>query len=528
MTKKFIYEIKSFIKSENALYCFISSLLFGMLSHLYLFTNNLDNWDNIFSTPYGYGDGVTSGRWFLSVLADFIGNIWGNYNIPLFNGIVSIIILAITSCIIIKTFEIRNKWLCALIGGITVVFPPIASTMFYSYTVGYYCLAIFFVALGTFIIKEFKILGFILGSLLFSLSLGRYQAYFPLCAAIFILLLIKMCIDSKYEWKEIVVTGFKFLFSLALGYILYKLFLKCCLYMYNAELSSYQGIDQMGKIDISLLPTQIKAIFISVIGLIFNDYKSISATKIIQYSFLCLYVITYIVLIFKVIKNILNKESILELILLVIFILLLPIAINFTVIMVPQGYSHTLMQMGFVCIFYLAIILVDNLDKYNLLNDRFNIFDKFKMDKVLLFATIAIVLTATVNYAWQANGNYRSLYYANRQLENYYQTLFTRIKSVEGYKQDMDIYFIGTEIDDRTFSNFKWESTPFKYAGNGAPLNSYSRASIIANYLGYSIIEIAKDSEEYKKYQEDIEKIDKYPNSESIKIVDNKVFVRFE
>lgn len=528
MTEKFIYEIKDFIKSQNARYCFISSLFFGMLSYIYLFTNNLNNWDNIFSTPSGYGAGTSSGRWFLSVLGDFIGNTWGNYNIPLFNGMISIIILGISSCVIIKTFEIKSKWLCALIGGITVVFPPIASTMLYSYTIAYYSLAIFFVALGIFMIKEFKILGFILGSLLFSFSLGIYQAYYPLCAAIFILILIKMCIDSNYEWKEIIVTGFKFLFSLALGYILYNLFLKYCLYIYNVELSSYQGIDQMGKIDISLLPTQIKEIFTSVIELTSKDYRSISATKIIQDSFLGLYTIISIILIFKVVNHILNKESVLKLISLIIFIILLPIAINFTVIMAPQGYAHTLMQMGFVCIFYLGIILVDNLDKYEILNCKFNIFNKFKMDKILLFATIAIVLTATVNYSWQTNGNYRSLYYANRQLENYYQTLFTRIKSVEGYKQDMEICFIGTEIDDKTFSNFKWDNTPFKYGGNGSPLNSYSRSSTIANYFGYSIIEIIKDSEEYKKYEKDIEEMDKYPNSDSIKIVDNKVFVRFE
>lgn len=64
MTKKFIYEMKDFIKSKNALYCFISSLFFGVLSYLYLFMNNLHNWDNMYNTPAGYGAGTSSGRWF--------------------------------------------------------------------------------------------------------------------------------------------------------------------------------------------------------------------------------------------------------------------------------------------------------------------------------------------------------------------------------------------------------------------------------------------------------------------------------
>lgn len=522
MTKEFTYEIKAFIRSKNTISCFISSLFFGLLSYLYFFTNNLNNYDNIAITPAGYGTGTISGRWFLNEFGNFIGDMWGNYNIPIFNGMLSILILAVTSCIIIKIFKIKNKWLCILIGGITVAFPPIASAMFFSYTVGYYALAIFFVAFGIYLVKEFKILGFLFGSLLFSFSLGIYQAYYPLCASIFILILIKMCIDLKTTWQEILTTGFKFLFSLAAGYILYKIFLKYYLYIDNIELISYKGVDQMGKINIYSLPAQIKEIFNSILQLTSNDYMSISATKIIQYSFLGLYIITFITLILITRNIILNKESILKFIMLLIFILLLPIAINFIVVMVPDGWIYTIMQMGFVCIFYLVIILIDNLDSYYVSNG------KFKLNKVLLFFTIAIVLTSTLNYAWQTNGNYRLLYYENAQLENYYQTLYTRIKSTDGYTQDKDIYFVGSRIDDKTFGNFKWANTPFKYGGNGSPLNAYSRYATIENYLGYSYIQVENNSEDYKKYQKDIEKMDIYPNDGSIKILDNKVFVRFE
>lgn len=528
MTKEFTYEMKTFIRSKNTISCFISSLFFGLLSYLYFFTNNLNNYDNIAVTPVGYGTGTSSGRWFLSEFGDLVGEMWGNYNIPIFNGMLTILILAITSCIIVKIFEIKNKWLCILIGGITVVFPPIASAMFFSYTVGYYALAIFFIILGIFLVKEYNLLGFIFGALLLSFSLGIYQAYYPLCASIFIIVLIQMCVDVRTTWKEILVTGFKFLFSLAAGYIVYKLLLKYYLYVDNIELGSYKGIDQMGKIDIYSLPAQIKEIFHSILQLTSNDYMSISATKIIQHSFLGLYIIIFITLILLIIKNILNKQSILKFIFILLFILLLPISINFVVVMVPNGDIYTIMQMGFVCIFYLAIILVDNLENYNLSNYKLRIFDRFKLNKVLLFSTIVIVLTSILNYAWQTNGNYRLLYYDNVQLENYYQTLYTRIKSTEGYTQDMNIYFVGSRINDKTFSNFKWEDTPFKYGGNGSPLNSYSRYATIENYFGYSFTQIESNSEEYQKYQNAIEKMDTYPNDGSIKILENNVFVRFE
>lgn len=530
MTKEFMYEVKNFIKSKNTIYCFISSLFFGLLSYLYFFTNNLNNYDNITSTPGGYGAGTISGRWFLSKFGNFIEKIWGNYNIPIFNGMIAILILAVTSCIIIKIFKIKNKWLCALIGGITVAFPPIASAMFFSYTVGYYALAILFVVFGSLLVKEYKIFGFIIGSLLFSFSLGIYQAYYPLCASIFVLILIKMCIDSKTTWKEIILTGFKFLFSLAAGYVLYRIFLKYILYIDNIELGSYQGINEMGKIDINLIPQQIKEIFKSILRITFMDYKSISATKTIQFSFVGLYIINFISLILLIKNNILNNKSILKSILLLLFILLLPIAINFIVVMAPDGYVYTLMQMAFVCIFYLTIILVENLDNDNTLKVKNIVPNKFKLSKVLTIFTTSIVLISTLNYTWQTNGNYRLLYYSNRQLENYYQTLLTRVKSTQGYKQDMNIYFAGSDINDKTFNNSIWENTPFKYGGNNAPLNIYfkSRYATVQNYFGYSFTQIEKDSEEYKKYQKYIEQMDKYPNDGSIKIINNKIFVRFE
>ncbi|WP_027703158.1 glucosyltransferase domain-containing protein [Metaclostridioides mangenotii] len=528
MEGKFNYQFKGFIKDRNVIYCFLSSIFFGLLSYSYFFTNNLNNYDNISSTPAGYGTGASSGRWFLSVFGDFVEQHWGNYNIPFFNGLLLILILGASSCILIRMFKVKNKWLCALIGAITVVFPPIASAMIFSYTIGYYAIAIFFVAFGIFMIKDFKFIGFILGVLLFSFSLGIYQAYYPLCASIFLLLLIKMCLDSETTGKQIVLTGIKFLLSLAIGYLLYKLFLEYHLHANNVGLSSYKGVDQMGKVDISLLPMQIVVILKSVLKLTFKDYLSISGTKIVQHSFLVMYIINCIAIILHIKNQKFNKGLAFKLLLMAIFILLLPIAMNFIVVMVPNGYVYTIMQMGFVCLFYLTIILVDHVCGDELLDNKINIPKKFQLNKVVLFSTITVILIATLNYSWQTNGNYRSLYYANRQLENYYQTLFTRIKSTENYNQDMDIYFVGEDIDDRTFRNFKWEYTPFQYGGNSSPLNTYSRSATIANYLGYSFIKIEKDSEEYEKHKNDILEMDLYPNYNSIKIVENKIFVRFE
>ena len=156
-----ICELNSFIRNKNTIACFLSSIFFGILSYMYLLTNNLNIFDNIASTPWGYGVGISSGRWFLQEFGDWVGKNWGNYNVPLFIGLFSILMLAVTSCIIIKIFEIKNKWNCILIGGITMVFPTVASTMLFTFTVGYYSLAIFFAVLAVFLINKYKTVGYL-------------------------------------------------------------------------------------------------------------------------------------------------------------------------------------------------------------------------------------------------------------------------------------------------------------------------------------------------------------------------------
>jgi len=65
-----------------------AAVVCGLIAHLFALTNIVQNGDNVIVN--GYGAGIISGRWFLSVLGDFVGKVWGNYNLPFFNGILTI------------------------------------------------------------------------------------------------------------------------------------------------------------------------------------------------------------------------------------------------------------------------------------------------------------------------------------------------------------------------------------------------------------------------------------------------------
>ena len=46
-----------------------STLIAGVITHLFALTNVLHNYDSVGLQPYGYGTGIESGRWMLSLVA---------------------------------------------------------------------------------------------------------------------------------------------------------------------------------------------------------------------------------------------------------------------------------------------------------------------------------------------------------------------------------------------------------------------------------------------------------------------------
>ena len=117
------------------------------------------------------------------------------------------------------------------------------------------------------------------------------------------------------------------------------------------------------------------------------------------------------------------------------------------------------------------------------------------------------------------------MFYMNQQTTNYLNGLVTQIKSVEGYQDSYQIAFIGNTIQDLNFGN-PWESAP-KYAGNlNSLINEYSRDYYIINYLGFWYEPADQWKIQELKEQDMVKQMPSYPNSGSIKVLDNTIVVK--
>lgn len=517
MKKRESITINKEFEKKRCFITLIASFIFGMFAHLFGIVNVIKNYDNAYVFK-GYGDGILSGRWFLSLIGDNLEKIWGgNWNLQFYNGVITILVISVSAYIIIRIFDIRDLKFCVLWAAIFVAFPSVTAMELYVYTAPYYSIAILMAVLAVYFSIEYKY-GFILGIILGACSIGIYQAYFPIMIGLFVTVMIDKAMAAEEDWKTLILMGIKYLGTLLSSLLVYFILLKSCLKIFGLELNNYQGIDQMGKIDLAELPEMIQYLYSSFIHIVSEDYVGVSATGFIRVMILILGLLSGSMLAYLIIKR---KDSILKKGkgILIAVICVYPIALNGIVIMCYHSYMHTLMVHAIVLLFLMPFLVYRHFEKEVDCNKNSKWCNGLK--KVIMTVSILVFL----NYAYQANAAYTALYYKNQQANNYWTSIITQVKMQEGFNSDLSWSFVG-EVKDELYWNPWYQD--YCIAGNtNNVLNAYSTGRFIEQYYGYYIPFV--DEEEQKKLEvsEEVKKMPNYPDDGSIKILGDTVVIKF-
>lgn len=516
----FYDKVSALLKDGFVKASLITSAIAGFLTYGYYFTNNILNYDDVYNIPcMNSGGKIGFGRWSLEILYGVFEKLNYHYNIRFIEVIISLFILAVSCVLFCKAFGFKRKLYYILFTAVTVTFPAIASSAFFTFYMPYYMFSVFLVSLGFLIVeKNGKIYSYLIFSLIVSFSIGIYQAYYPFIISVAVLMVLKTCFDKNCSSADVLVKGIKYFISILLSYVFYRFFLTILLKLYGKELLGYQGINEMGKINLKDLPAMVKSMYFNYLFLPTHDYLSVSGNLVSRLIIVAVFGISVFLLLISFRKIRVSKS-----ILTVVITFILPISANFITVMVPDGTVYTLMVMGLVSLFYYPIIILDNLEINNT-----------DVNRMITSVTGCVLIVSALNYVIVANGNYSALQYSNIKTENYFEMMLTRIKSVEQYDENMDIVFVGDIISDKSF-NDNWNESAFTLGGlrqfgkSGSgkdQINDYSRNMFIKNFLGYSVSEITDADAE--KYKEVIAEMNTYPNDNSIRIVDNKILVKFE
>lgn len=229
------------IKREWML-AFLSTLVIGLLIHLYKLTNTLPNHDTLYNY-YSDQNVIGSGRWLLSLAC----GISSYFDLPWVNGIISLAWIACTAVILVEVLELRNPFLICLSAGLLVASPAITETFFFGFTADGYMLAMFLSTLSVWLTRAetLSVRRSCLATVCICCTCAIYQAYvsFALVLALcyFILKLLDDALSARQMRKWIVTQIMVYGIGLAGYYVIWQVLMRLGGYVAN----NYQGISTL-------------------------------------------------------------------------------------------------------------------------------------------------------------------------------------------------------------------------------------------------------------------------------------------
>lgn len=490
----------------------ISAMACGVAVHMVGLVTILHNNDNIGEMPFGYGAGITSGRWLLTILGDLSVNMGFAYNLHWVNGILFLLLIALSAVLTTDILKPRSRLLAGLMGALFAVFPTVTGTMMFRYTVVYYGISLL-LAIGAVWLTEHYRCGSISGAVCLALSMGIYQAYVPFAISLFVLLLLQKTLKREADFWGLVKRGISYCLILAAGVVIYFLCLRLCLALYGTQLSDYNGVNSMGKLSLAELPQLLKETVYCFGMMPKINYCSLAGMKLIG---ICYYLLGGVaaflllwVLIFRVKKPLLTALAL-------VLCGLLPVAVNFIQIMCPDGLIYTLMVYPFVLIGYIPVMILDAAEEH------------FRFGKLAEKAIILLLSVLITCYAYEANVVYSAQYYGNRQMENYVNTIIAQVRMTEGFDPEKEWAFIG-QIEDPLLRSV-WENET-RYGGSESLqglINRPTRWHWFQMYCGYWLPTADDATVAQLSQTAEVQQMPCWPANGSIRVIGDAVVIKFQ
>lgn len=509
------------INKENFKWPTIYTFVIGFLAHGYAFLNFQPSHDQLNESINNLGLAIWKiqiGRYLESIYNIFLGKF---YSFPWINGILGLIWISLSVYLVTSIFKMEKKLCIAMISGLMVT-PVTVSATIATYTdFSAYMLSLLFSIFAVYlwnylnenvITKKNKILLILLSSFSITCSLAIYQAYICVYISLIIIVsIIKLIKSDKNILKDILIKDINAIFIILLGCAIY--YLGCQVISFITGLSLYSGTEnsisnvwQSGEaisIRIKEAYTQVfNEIIFSTSYVNFFDFNS----RIINISLLIIGLLAMFLIIRK------NKTNISNIILSILYILILPLGLNFIRLLNPL--VHTLMIYAFNLIFIFIFILV--LDQ----------------NKIIKYSTI-ILLSIMIFFNVQAAN---AMYVKKSMEQNATLSLMTRvldsIEKIDEYiPNKTPVLFIGDAEDYlkttdefrkiKTIRGLEYSSASTVYRG--------SNSTYFKLMLGREINLKYNDQAFISSLDKDgLDEMPLFPSSNSIQMIDGVVVVKFK
>lgn len=454
---------------------------------------------------------------------DFIQGIKGNIVSPVLVTLISTLLLAITVVLVIKTLDIKNKYLKYITAIIFAVAPNISATLTFFYCSDAYILGILFATMSVLLVKKFeksKSIIFLAGMFL-AFAMGMYQTYLSVAMVLAVASLI-IDILNKIDIKQVLKNALRYIIMGIIGIILFYVFAYMTLFFKNLEVSNYSGANQIGIESLLNIPNLLPQSYQSFFNYYFTDKMIPNTIWNTHIFYLISFTLSICSLIYIVIKNKIYKK-ISNTILLLFLIVILPICFGVIEIMIPDVDIHILMACSMIFIIPIFFKILEMLPKTN-------------TSKAIKYIIVISTIIISWNYIWQDNASYLAIKVMQNQTENTALRIVDRIENLDNFNEEMPVLIVGNlkdnnylsrentgletkKIFDRTWGFISDEPTVWED-------NQDSWNKMFYEYVGVNLKLVGKDDCKNILETEEYKTMANFPDEDSIKIIENTVVVK--
>lgn len=484
---------------------FLAALTVGLLAHAMALVNKYSFHDDV-GCLFSAGATFSSGRWMLGYLHALEKAFYGScsMSIPMVNGLLSLLCIALSACLIIYLLELKSMPVCMGVGGILAAFPVVCGTFGYMFTAHYYMLGYLMGIAGTVLIcRGTKWYLLPLGLVLQTCAVGVYQATVPVMLSLMVLWVFARCWDNEIGWLRFWRDILRLLADCVAFMVLYFIINKLCLTLHRVALNGYLGISSMGSESVGTYFSRallaVKLFFVPVTA---HNTDLFPFRLRELYWFILLFAGMGIVL--KAVKLGFSRG-----LRLLLPALVLPLAVNFIYVMCSQSDVHTLTLYGQVGTLILLGFLADRLEL-----------------RPLRIAGIAALLVSLVMFVRLDNALYLKAEFEQTRTIQYYTAMVTQIKSADGYADDLPVALVGLgDHRDSTLSDMEQFSAlkTLPYFGAESLIKNYWVTTFISRWCAFS--PQYADPESFATLPE-VSQMPCYPDDGSIQVIDGTVVVK--
>lgn len=487
---------------------FLGILAIGLLSHFFILTNKIINHDELHFL-FSKGNTFELGRWGL----ELIKYIFPNISMQFLYGSITLILIAISACILFEILDVKNRIYQILIGGVMITFPSVTSTLAYMFTASSYGVAILLAILAVYLISKENWKSNLIGVLSLTFSLSIYQGYITLFSTIYIIVLLKEFLNKEKSFKKVVLDILKFIEYFILSLVLYYVITNIVKIYFDISFSFYQGIDNLSEISLKSIFTGIIKCYETIYQIFITNWNGIAYNKLLQFIYLIITILNIIVIINMLYKA--KKIDNCRAILIFLLISVLPISMNLIFVINSSVNMHTLMVYANLIIFILPLLLLEEINNE-------------KMKKIIKNISTVSLFIVIFEYSILANECYTKLHLSYENTYAFFNTLSTRIQSVEGFNENTKVVILGKFSDDLITNNDEKFKDTLQIVGISSTyqlISSYDKLKFLEYYIGVDF-EFA-NSDEIRKIlkTEEFQEMNIYPYDNSIKMINNIIVV---